>query len=127
MYCAILAVVACIHCTHTVDGTGPAPPNAGSSGLDPLATCTDVNGTWDLKGGALDACATESCAISQTVCSLRLVCTGGTYTGTINGGDISWTGKGGRSCNATLGPADLKADGECVGIDGACELVVTKR
>ena len=69
-------------------------------------TCTNVAGTWTITG----TCNVNSCVVTQSGCSISMACTGGTFTGTVSGNDVTFSNST-AACSGS-GPGNT-ASGTC--------------
>lgn len=61
--------------------------------------CVDIAGTWTISG----ACGPDTCVITQSGCSTSFSCSGGSgsYTGSVSGSKVDYSGKSGTGVQGT--------------------------
>lgn len=86
---------------------------ACSSG-SPSSSCSSIAGTWTFSG----ACGADVCVITQNGCATSLSCSGGaaSYTGSVSGSDVSYSGKTSAGTAASC-TGKLASDGT---LSGTC-------
>jgi hypothetical protein len=50
-------------------------------------SCDNVSGSWAVSG-----CASDTCSVTQTGCSIALSCGGGVATGSVSGSSVQFNG-----------------------------------
>ena len=81
--------------------------------------CADVSGTWAING-----CATASCTVAQSGCSISLACTTVVltmvdFTGTVDRSSVAFANDMGGSCEGTISGDQMI--GTCTSETGTCE------
>lgn len=109
-------------------GAGAGGSGGNAAGGPPDVGCPDIAGEWQISG----TCGPDVCTISQAGCEATLKCSNGasSYTGSIVGQKITYTGKAGNgvpaTCSGTLAGDTLA--GTCTPVGSPpCSFAASKK